>query len=171
MNKILRFFPLVGIFILLSLLCACGSTHIYESTGDYLKADVPLTYSEHAVFPDEEALNDATVDIYRSESQSTLLFDDIYFLLKCTYSQESLQQEIARIEETGAVYKEEPFSLPAYIVQFRSDRYYEYALIDTENCSIIYVSAEISDWEIFPNFPAKYLPITQEDLGICIYTY
>ncbi len=171
MNKLLCLFFLIGTTLVLGLLCACGSTHIYESKSDYLKADVPLTYSEHAVFPDEKALNDTTVEFYRSESRSTFLFDDIYFLLKCTFSQESLQQEIRRIEKTGAVYNEEPFSLPAYIVQFRSDRYYEYALIDTENCSIIYVSAEISDWEMFPNFPAEYLPITQEDLGICVYNY
>lgn len=167
----LTFFSIIGIIILLSFLTACVSTHIYESIDDYLKTDVPLTYPEHAVFPDEKLLDDVTVEFYQSESQSTFLFDDVYFLLKCTYSQESFQQEIKRLEEIGAVYEDTWFVLPAYIALFRSDRYYEYALVDTENYTIVYVSAEVSDWQTFSDIPDEYLPVMQGDLGICIYDY
>ena len=171
MNKVSRFLFIIVLIVLLGLLPACVSTRTYESTDDYLRTDVPVTYSEHAIFPDKEMLADTKVELYRSESQSTLLFDDIYFLLKCTYSQESFQQEIKRIEELGAEYEETHFLYPAYVMLFHFDRYYEYALVDIESCSIVYVSAEVSNWKTFSDIPSEYLPVTQEDLDVCVYEY
>lgn len=149
------------------LLSGCMSTVSTEDMGDYLRADVSLGY-DHVLFPDEEALSAATVNLYRSETKSTLLFDDIYFLLSCTYSSEAYTNEIERIVGCGAEYREDLFDNPAYVMLLSGDDY-EYVLTGTEENTLVYVYAQTADWSIFDNFPAEYLPLTGSTANICQY--
>ena len=154
-------------FIMTLISCAHKTINKLE---DYLHTNVPLTYSEHRLFPDKLDLSEESVNYYKSESKSSFLFDDIYFLLSCTYSQEEYLNEINRLANTGAEFQENLFAFPSYVIVFYNN-YYEYALLDFEKKSVIYIHAETADWETFDAFPDEYRPINTPPADICHYTH
>lgn len=149
-------------------LSACSSTTYTESILDYLVTDVPLSYPEHILFPQREAISNENIIMYQSESKSTFMYDDVYFLLTCTYSNNVYEDEVARFERCGAEYNEEMFVFPAYVMLLWGDNY-EYALLDDQNNTITYVSAQTADWGFFKSFPERYLPAVREKVNICHY--
>lgn len=167
------YIPIV-LFCILLCVSACASTSQSSSLDEYLETDIPLLYSEFALFPQKESLELCRVNQYQSTSVSHLLFDDVYFLLNCTYTPQQFEQEILRFEQAGAEYHDDLFNYPAYVMVFYSP-YYEYALLDAENCTIIYVSANASDFapdsplDILKDFPQQYLPVNIPEIEICKY--
>lgn len=97
-----------------------------------------------------------------------------------TYSQEDYVKEVERIKNTqctvrlngegdcvtnSVMYSEELFAYPAYVAVYASNLSYEYALLDEENNTIIYVYLQMKDgYEILP---AEHLPL--ENLGKNMY--
>ncbi len=161
---------------LLFSLTSCTKTVHYDSLENYLVYDVPLIYEELLLFPDKEKLTSCAVNEYQSTSVSTLLFDDIYFLLNCTYSPHEYEQELIRFHQLDAEYREDLFRIPAYVMLF-SGHCYEYALLDSSNHTIIYVYAFTADFEsdnslrILKDFPEEYRPVTSPNTDICKYIY
>lgn len=149
-------------------LSACSCTTYTESISDYLVTDVPLSYPECVLFPQKDAVSDGNIIVYQSESKSTFMYDDVYFLLTCTYSDDVYKNEVARFETYGAEYNGDLFGFPAYVMLFSGDNY-EYALLDYQNNIITYVSAQTADWAYLKSFPEQYLPAAKEKINICCY--
>ena len=149
-------------------LSACSGTTYTESISDYLATDISLSYPEHILFPQKEALSDESIIVYQSESKSTLMYDDVYFMLTCIYSDNMYENEVARFEACGAKYNENLFNIPAYVMLFSGDNY-EYALLDDQNNTITYVSAQTADWGFLKSFPEQYIPTVRETANICCY--
>lgn len=141
-----------------------------------METSVPLIHSELLIFPSKEELEGSAVETYQSTTVKTLLFDDVYFLLRCNYSSQKYEQEVLRIEGLGAQYQDELFRYPSYVMLFSSDAY-EYALLDADDHSIIYVYAMTTDFnasepdQILDDFPKDYLPIAYPETDIIVYEY
>ena len=173
MKKLIAFVLLTCITLSL---WGCTQIRRTESLDDYLKPDVPMSYSEFLLFPIRAALEECTVNRYRSVSMSDLLFDDNYLLLSCTYTQQQYDKEIERFEAIGAAYREDLFRYPAYVALFTTHSY-EYALLDEEDLTIIYIAAHTIDFESsssdkqHKDFPAQFAPVRIPQKSICIYDY
>ena len=173
MKKLVAFVLLVCITFSL---WGCSRTQCTESLEDYLQPSVPMIFAEFLLFPVRAELAKCTVNQYRSESVSTLLFDDIYILLSCTYTQSQYDGEIARFEGVGAHYREDLFRCPAYVAVF-SPRSYEYVLMDEETLTITYIAAHTTDFDsenpekTLKNFPTEFAPVKTSDVDIYIYDY
>lgn len=103
------------------------------------------------VFPDDP---DKAVQKEYSYSTKTGLFDtDGYFILKAVYSDEDFKAEEERLSEISCdinfkdsshtnyiMYDDVSYNYPAYVANDGYDHAYEYALLDEENNTIIYVS-------------------------------
>lgn len=171
-----RWISLLLLFCILVTLSGCGLTRRTESLDEYLKPQVPMSHTEFLLFPVRAALKDCTVNRYRSVSVSTLMFDDNYLLLSCTYTQQQYEEELSRLENIGAEYREDLFRSPAYVTVFYTHNY-EYALLDGENLTITYIAAHTVDFENDVNedqlkdFPPQFAPIKFDGVDICIYTY
>lgn len=160
----------LAVLCLLACLTACTQTSTSNSLDEYMNANVPVIHSEFDIFPARNALDLCVVNNYRYVSKSTLFFDDLYFLLSCTYTPEQYETELLRLQQTGAEYENTLFSLPAYVMLF-SGKCYEYALLDEEHHTVIYVYAQTGGWEYLDDFPAEYLPKNATGTDICKYSY
>ena len=160
----------LAVLCLLACLTACTQTSTSNSLDEYMTANVPVIYSDFDIFPARNALDLCVVNNYRYVSKSTLFFDDLYFLLSCTYAPEQYETELLRLRQTNAEETESIFSLPAYVMLL-SGNCYEYALLDEQNNTIVYVYAQTADWEVFDDFPAEYLPKNATGTDICKYSY
>ena len=103
------------------------------------------------IFPDDP---DKAVQNEFSYSTKTGLFDtDGYFILKAVYSDEDFKAEEERLSEISCeinfkdsshtnyiMYDDVSYNYPAYVANDGYDHAYEYALLDEENDTIIYVS-------------------------------
>ena len=103
------------------------------------------------IFPDDP---DKAVQKEYSYSTKTGLFDtDGYFILKAVYSDEDFKAEEERLSEISCeinfkdsshtnyiMYDDVSYNYPAYVANDGYDHAYEYALLDEENDTIIYVS-------------------------------
>lgn len=167
MNKFKVKTILVCVILVLTM-NACASTHYTDNISNYLFTDIPLLFDEQRTFPDVESLTDERVKHYSTESVSTFMFDDMYFLLSCTYSEPEFSEEIKRIADCGAIYSEDFFRFPAYIMLF-SGNCYEYVLINTLENELIYVYAQTAGWEYFEYFPNIYIPLSPTNHEICQY--
>lgn len=153
----------LGFMILVSLLCglccSCMVTSENHSLDDYLESDAPLSM-EFTIFPARESLDETSVGEYCCIEKSTLLFDDVCFLLRCTYNEVKFAAEIDRFEDMGAVYREDLFQMPAWVMMFGGN-HYEYALVDAEAGSIVYIGAQTPSMDTFDEIPEEYMPIVE----------
>lgn len=170
---------LIAVILLLCLLVTlsgCVKNHRTTSLDDYLQPAVPMIWTEFLLFPVRADLEKCTVNQYCAESASTLLFDDAYILLSCTYTQQQFEDEIARFEGVGAHYREDLFCFPGYVAVFDHDSY-EYALLDEERLTITYIAAYTVDFstestnQMLKNFPAEFAPVKTDGVDIHIYDY
>lgn len=146
----------------------CASRQHTDNMSNYLSTDVPLLFDEQRLFPDVDFLTDETVKQYLSESVSTFMFDDMFFLLRCVYSEAEYSEEVNRIVDSGAVFCEDFFQFPAYVMLF-TGKCYEYVLINAAENELIYVYAQTAGWEYFENFPDLYIPLSPTNREICQY--
>lgn len=167
---------IVLVLCLLVCLSGCWQTRRTESLDDYLQPGVPMSHTEFLLFPVRAALEECTVNQYRSESVSSLMFDDNYLLLSCTYTQQQYEEEVSRLENLGAEYRDDLFRFPAYVTVFYTHNY-EYALLDEDNLTVTYIAAHTIDFENDVNedqlkdFPPQFAPIKFSGVDICIYQY
>lgn len=160
-------------WFLLALTLLSGCSQKTLDLADYLLPNVPMMYEQFSLFPEREALRYCTVERYQSETFSSVMFDDIYFLLRCGYSGFQMEQELQRLQELGAEYREDLFAYPGYVMLFDGQNY-EYALIDEGASEIIYIAAMTVDFEvgselygsIYGDFPDSYRPIGKPDGAI-----
>lgn len=173
MKKLIAFALLICITLSLS---GCVKNHRTTSLDDYLQPAVPMIWTEFLLFPVRAALEECTVNQYCAESVSTLLFDDAYILLSCTYTRQQYDEQIARFEGIGAHYREDLFRFPGYVAVFDSHSY-EYALLDEEHLTITYIAAYTVDFstestnQMLKNFPAQFAPVKTDGVDIHIYDY
>lgn len=126
----------------LFLLVSSGCSIIQKtSVDDYMKLDAPLPHGALTAFPLE--IQKENTERYYYYCSSTLFYDDQAVLLVENYSPEQFNDEIKRFEST-AEYNEGLFCYPAYIFDYTKDTYYEYALVDKDSNTIIYVYAQYS---------------------------
>lgn len=159
----------VAICMMLSM-TACIHTTYTESISDYLVTDVALNFPECVLFPKQDAIVENDVLLYQAECKSTIIDDDVYFILCHRYTANAFAGEITRFQESNAVYEDTLFALPAYVMLFTGDNY-EYALLDEASHTITYVAAQAADWNIFEKLPEQYLPLTKPTVDICQYKY
>lgn len=112
------------------------------------------------LFPDdtEEMLESA----FASNFKSGLFDTDGYLILQTKYSTEDYRVEVERLSnvscsvmdtELSVQYDTESYALPAYVAVDGFDYVYEYALVDEENCKIVYVlisypeSVDLNDYQ------------------------
>lgn len=173
MKKLIAFALLICITLSLS---GCVNTSRTTSLDDYLQPAVPMIWTEFLLFPVRADLEKCTVNQYCSESVSTLLFDDAYILLSCTYTRQQYEEEITRFEGIGAHYREDLFRFPGYVAVF-DPHSYEYALLDEEHLTITYIAAYTVDFstestnQMLKNFPAQFAPVKTDGVDIHIYDY
>lgn len=148
----------------------CQRTIVSDEIEEYLISNVPLIYPDLLTFPAEETLTSCVINNYTHKSKSTLFYDDVYFYLCCTYTTQQYEEEVSRLKHIGAEYSENVFNYPAYIMLLY-DKFYEYAILDDNNQTIVYIHAEVADWKNFSNFPSEYLPSKNINIEVCKYTY
>ena len=167
----IKVFIIIITFVTICSMLSLASCTYFESTyslDDYLTTNVPLTYSEYVLFPDNKFLTMDVVNCYQSETITSLFFDDVYFLLNCTYTESDYQKELIRMQECSAEYRDDIFLYPAYVMLCYGN-YYEYALLDSQTNTIIYISAETANFDYFKNFPPNYQPFDGNKIDICRY--
>lgn len=173
MKKIISLFTALLLVLSLS---GCVNKKVSDSLDTYLEMDVPLINDNLSIFPEKSALETVQVERYHSLSASTLLFDDAYLLLECSYTPEQYEQEIHRLKNLGAFYREDLFYQPAYVMLFCND-YYEYALVDNERLCVVYIYAMTprlgadNSVSMLTDFPTEYYPIAQPEEDIDVYEY
>lgn len=158
---------IIAALLLVGMLTGCMRAVTMSSLEQYLEPNAPISYTGFSIFPAKEDLpKDGRAD-YRYNCQSSFFFDDQMFLLQCDYTQEEYKQEIARLGAVGAVYRDDLFPLPAYIMLLYNDRHYEYALVDETNLHITYFAAEATR-DALTDIPQWLLP---KEIGIDICQY
>lgn len=150
---------------------------------EYDKAEIISKYgsdmnSKFLLFPDDL---DKAVDDEFAYSAKTGLFDtDGYFILKVQYDEEDYKAEVDRMADISytityqsdsytnyIMYDETMYNYPAYIASDGHGHAYEYALLDEDNDTIIYVAlsypkyVDLSDYEDY----LKTDPDAYEDNG------
>ncbi len=102
------------------------------------------------IFPD--SVDNVASAQYKSKVKTGLFDSDGYFILEAEYNEVDFEEEIVRLSGISCeityndtsvtkqiVYDENMYRYPAYIASDGYDYVYEYALIDAENCRIVYV--------------------------------
>ncbi len=136
----------------------------YESTLKELKENSDA-HSLLYIFPD--SVNKDNVLEYKY-AESDGLFDGSYlFYLVEKYNEENFNNEVERLnsikvefkEETKSIlYTEEGFNYPAYVTIYDNNGTSEYALVNKEDSTIIYVFMQLFN-ESDSNIDEKYFPV------------
>lgn len=167
MNKLRKILAIVIGMLLMTLAGCSGSDPSYHAEGadKYNKAYIAEVFhgdldSNLSLFPDELNADDADYEAILSSS----LFDtDARIILRCNYGAEEFEREVTRLQglsitlksddeqfTNDVLYDEESYYYPSYITIDGFKNTYEYALIDTENCSIVYIYLAYPDIDSFP---------------------
>ena len=151
----IRFIISVVIVLAIGFVSVMQPFHEVSGIEHYDKSAIVKEYqhdmdSGFFIFPDNI---DNMIDASYKSSVRTGLFDsDAYFILKATYDQENFEKEVNRLSQitceiksgddtfvSKVKYDENTYNYPAYIASDGYDYVYEYALLDEENASIIYI--------------------------------
>lgn len=98
------------------------------------------------VFPDDTKM--FMESTFVSSLQSGLFDTDGYIIMNVKYDKEDYKREVERLSnvkcmvqntEMKVLYDVKSYALPAYVAVDGFDYVYEYALVDDDNCEIIYV--------------------------------
>lgn len=160
---------LLSIFVLMISLFGCQTKVKTNNISDYgmFRSYTANTSLGYKVFPTDLSDVDTVNDYYFLFKPVLWVNPDIQVFLSCTYSKENFENEIIRLSELTAVidgyntksikYSESIFMIPAYYTVFAMYNSFEYALLDFETNTIIYVSMQYQSInEIY--FDNKYLP-------------
>ncbi len=144
------------VVVLIAIMLVETLTPTKKGSEDYDKAKMVSEFSsemnsEFMIFPED--LNNAVNSEYAYSTKTGLFDTDGYFILKAEYNEEDYNAEVKRLADinceitfqndsyTGYVlYDENMYNYPAYITSDGYDSVYEYALLDEENNTIIYVN-------------------------------
>ena len=144
------------VVVLIAIMLVETLTPTKKGSEDYDKAKMVSEFSsemnsEFMIFPED--LNNAVNSEYAYSTKTGLFDTDGYFILKAEYNEEDYNAEVKRLSDinceitfqndsyTGYVlYDENMYNYPAYITSDGYDSVYEYALLDEENNTIIYVN-------------------------------
>lgn len=162
-----KILTIIATLLLLGVLNGCMRVTTEATLTQYLEYDAPLSYNKFSIFPEKESLPSDGRANYHYICQSSFFFDDQIFLLQCDYTQEEYNREIARLNTVGAVYRDDLFQFPAYIMLLVNNRFYEYALIDETNLQVTYFAAEAAQ-DTLNDIPQWILP-ERTDEQICQY--
>ena len=151
----IRFIISVVIVLAIGFVSVMQPFHEVSGIEHYDKSAIVKEYqhdmdSGFFIFPDNI---DNMIDASYKSSVRTGLFDsDAYFILNATYDQENFEKEVNRLSQitceiksgddtfvSKVKYDENTYNYPAYIASDGYDYVYEYALLDEENASIIYI--------------------------------
>lgn len=149
-KTVLMFLTMAGVIAVELLVPVKKGNEVYDK-AQIVKDFGSEMNSGFFVFPDDL---DNTVQNEFSYSTKTGMFDtDGYFILKAVYSDEDFRAEEERISEISCEiknkysshtnyikYDDVSYNYPAYVAIDGYDHAYEYALLDEENDTIIYVS-------------------------------
>ncbi len=137
-----------------------------EDPADYGSWSVPARYTKLLIFPEDIPAQAKQVEYYyKYESGWNRPMCQIY--LSCTLSGEAYEKEAKRLSslswESGekgriSVQRDETsFGYPAYVAIGGYDFCYEYALLDEEDCAIVYIySMNTVEEEL--SFSREFLP-------------
>ena len=164
-------FAAIGLIVFLSIifvLLVCGilkhRTKITDLNkyGDFSKYDL---LGNLEIFP--QAIPDGYIDCqYYLEYEEGVLDSECQIYLRCSYDVSTYQKETNRLAQIEECYKDKRqkihydtdyFAYPAYVTVFENDGCYEYALLDEDNVSIIYIFLQWTK-EKDIKFPHLYLP-------------
>lgn len=137
-----------------------------DDIADYGQWDLSKEYTQLSVFPAEIPAS-ATEVSYRYKYQSGYNRPMCQIYLECTLDQQEYEAEVERLRnlsyttaagETNLVqYDEENFSYPAYVTMLGYDFAYEYALVNEQSRTIVYIFS-MNTLEKDVKFDDSYLP-------------
>ena len=120
------------------------------------------------MFPEEISESVIVNDFYYLYRPILWVNPDIQVFLSCTYNQGDFENEISRLAALSSSregyntkfvkYDEEIFEFPAYYTFYAFFHSFEYALLDYETNTIIYVSMQYEEVKDI-HFDNQYLPI------------
>lgn len=139
------------------------------STDDYGNFRGFRGFSNLDVFPEKLLKSAQNIDFYYNDDSSPIFDDSCQVYLKCSYNESDYQSEIQRLKSIKEQYQEmeqktwvdnENFKFPAVVAIYNNNHCYEYALLNENNFSIIYVFLQFIYKEdvVFDNdfLPNKY---------------
>ncbi|MCR4649661.1 MAG: helix-turn-helix domain-containing protein [Lachnospiraceae bacterium] len=151
---IIRFlitFGLLMMVILIEMLSPTKKGVEYDKTTMISEYSSEMN-SDFLLFPDD--LSKSVNDEFAYSAKTGLFDTDGYFILKVQYNEEDYKDEADRLAGTyndvtigdgttytqNVYYDDTTYNYPAYVAMDGYDSAYEYALLDEENDTIIYVS-------------------------------
>jgi|GEM_PF-1124462 len=162
-------------FFLVFAFTGCQQTEETTDISNYgsFKQHTANTSLGYKVFPDEIS-DTATVNGYYALFHPVLWVNpDIQVFLSCTYSQNKFNDEITRLSELNSTlegynpkeirYTDELFLYPSYYSVFAYYNTYEYALLDYNTLTILYVSMQYQNKSDI-NFDDEFLPVNYEEV-------
>lgn len=156
-------------FILIITLIGCQKKVETSNLSDYgmFRSYTANTSLGYKVFPTDLSEVETVNDYYFLFKPILWVNPDIQIFLSCTYSKDNFESELNRISQLTSVidgynsksvkYSESIFLVPAYYTVFAMYNSFEYALLDFDTNTIIYVSMQYQSInQIY--FDNKYLP-------------
>lgn len=114
-----------------------------ESTARPVEeADTSVTLP---IFPSDQLIARAVDTDYHHLYRYSLLDDELFTRLSCTYSAADYAAEVERFEAMGATYEEDLFSLPAYVWMLHDPDNSEYVLLEQGTRTIHYIACQFDD--------------------------
>ena len=139
MNRKARSGLLVLVFFVALVLSSCYKyNETSTSLGDYERCIARNPY-HRLIFPNGALLSEQNCefyDLYQWDGSTTPIS---LTYVHASFSKDTFQQELERFQKMGAIYTEEYFCCPAYVLCLNYVGIGEYALINEEQYSIHYV--------------------------------
>ena len=145
-------------------------------------------FSNLDVFPEKLLKSTQNIDFYYNDDSSPIFDDSCQVYLKCSYNKSDYQNEIQRLNSIKEQYQEmeqkiwvdnENFKFPAVVAIYNNNHCYEYALLNENEFSIIYVFLQfiyeedvVFDNDFLPNNyvnPDKVIDTSKEGQSIYLF--
>lgn len=124
------------------------------------------------IFPENLEHTKESKYFYHCANSKTSIMESFIYL-EATYEQEQFEKEKERLsniycefnsdkdkQKKPIVYSEKLFNYPAYIAAYCSNLSYEYALIQEQQCKIVYIHGKL--FEFGEMIEADYLPLDKD---------
>lgn len=171
-------------FILLTLIIICiamNQKKVITDIDEYGMFNGFRGYSNLDIFP--EQIPDKGTDTQYYFEYKDEIFDPYYQIyLKCTYDTPTYSDEVKRLAQIKENYQgitqkirynTEKFEYPAYVAIYGDDGCYEYALLDEDNQTIIYIFTQWANADDikFENayLPHNYMADTEDTFSIYMF--
>lgn len=174
--KISSIIKWIALAISLVILIAVAGFFIWNGGMPYISNDVNTygcdkydrAYSSLGLFPDkgEGTIKSGELKKHYVYFAETVFDPTIVVYAECQYEEDAYWAEIERLKSAQseyyndslvAQYKEDNYSLPAYVTMEDENECYEYALLEEDTYTIRYVYLQFAN-RLITNFSWKYLP-------------